>query len=110
MQNNLWALSLNDPYTQQILLTDIESVEASTFMIIALKKDGTVWTGSNELKKDPYLQDIVKISAGSHNFVAVDKSGNIYNWSPDGSINNISSYLFGNTDKANKELYVRFKH
>ncbi|MCX7917751.1 MAG: hypothetical protein N2589_06480 [bacterium] len=82
-------------------LKDIIDIKAGAFHILALSKDGTVWSwGNNEfgqlgdgsfenkfypvkvrnLSGRGYLENIVKIECGAFHSLAIDKDGNLYAW------------------------------
>lgn len=76
-------------------LKNIIDIKAGAFHVLALSKDGTVWSwGDNEFGqlgdgtyknrfypvKVKNLKNIVKISCGAFHSLAIDKDGNLYAW------------------------------
>lgn len=99
------TISTNKPFQVKIdtntYLTDIKKIEVGTQHVIALRKDGTVWTwglnssgqlgiGTTTLSRyavqvlnsagDGYLEDIIDISAGNDNCAALSKDGEVFAW------------------------------
>lgn len=98
-------VSTNKPYPVRIdtktLLTDIRKIEVGTQHVIALRKDGTVWTwglnSSGQLGNGTttnskyaiqvldstgtgYLENIIDIAAGNDNCSALNKDGEVFAW------------------------------
>ncbi len=78
-------LPVQDPYAKAAATSNPEIVQLAPGYsdVLALAKDGSVWTWSSvkfEPVKNPYLNNIVEISNGGAFSLALDRDGQVWSW------------------------------
>lgn len=76
---------IQNPHANAAATTNPEIVQISLGIVevLALAKDGSVWTWSSdkmEPVQNPYLHNIVEISNGGSHYLALDQNGQVWSW------------------------------